>query len=216
MVGRPLVADKSELEKALNPFDRFRTPGKRELEQYPTPTDIVAHIVWVALLKGDIEGAVVADLGCGDSRLAVASLLAGSSRAVCVDVDENILSYGKSVVENYFKELQGRVIYVVADATFITMNNIDTIVMNPPFGVIKRNRGIDLKFLTNALGNAKRVYSIHKYSDGFIEIVRKLVNSVGVRVEWIEELNLAIPMMYGRHRRRIYRVRTVLIALSHG
>lgn len=214
MVEPSLVLDKSDLERALSPFNRSRPFGKRELEQYPTPTDIVAYLVWIALLKGDIKSAVVADFGCGDGRLAIASVIAGSSRAVCVEIDENILNHGKKVVEENFKELRGKIIYVVADATSILLNSVDTVVMNPPFGVIRRNRGLDLKFLVNALNNARRVYSIHKYSKGLIEMIRNLASEKGLELKWLEELNLAIPMMYQRHRRKIHRVKTVLIALS--
>ncbi|MEM4687248.1 MAG: DNA methylase, partial [Zestosphaera sp.] len=42
----------------------FKAP-KEELEQYVTPPDIVADLVWSAFMSGEIEGRVVHDLGCG-------------------------------------------------------------------------------------------------------------------------------------------------------
>ncbi|MEM4769255.1 MAG: methyltransferase [Desulfurococcaceae archaeon] len=214
MVVRTRVTSKSELELLVAAFDKeVRPVGKRELEQYPTPAELVAHMTWIGHLKGDIESKTISDLGCGDARLAIGSLLLGARRAVCVDVDEDILRYGTSIVERHFRDLRARLISVVADATEISLNSIDTIIMNPPFGVVRGNRGLDVKFLLNAVKNSKSVYSIHKYSRGFIEILQKLVKSWNRSIEWFEVLNLSIPMMYQRHRRKVYRVKSIFLVL---
>jgi len=188
---------------------------KAGLEQYPTPTHVAAHLVWITSLKGAIKGLTVSDFGCGNGILAVASLIAGSSRAICVEIDEELVTQATEMVTEYYREVLHKVIFVVGDATSIELNNVDTVIMNPPFGVSRRRRGVDLAFLENALKNAHNVYSIHKYSEGFFRAVEKrLRGKFNFVVKWLEVLNLEIPMIYERHRRRVYRIKALLLGLT--
>ncbi|MEM0136107.1 MAG: hypothetical protein QXU18_12935, partial [Thermoplasmatales archaeon] len=61
--GRPmkqisLEMNLSRLKKAINMNAR--------LEQYPTPPDIAARVLYRALADGCLKDKVVADLGCGN------------------------------------------------------------------------------------------------------------------------------------------------------
>lgn len=210
------VNSKADLEKALAPYSlkiAYKT-YKAHLEQYPTSTSVAAHMAWIALLKGSIGNATLADFGCGNGVLAASSLLAGSRRAVCIDIDEEILTHAQRILFESYREIAHRLMPVVGDATSIELNNVDAVVMNPPFGVVKRNRGLDLKFLENALRNARCVYSLHKYSKGFLKILKEISERMKLDIHWFEILNLEIPMIYSRHRRRVYRVRVVLLGLT--
>ncbi len=211
------VADKSRLEIALTPYNSEPRPrGRRDLEQYPTPTWLVAHMTWLSYMKGDVAGATIADYGCGDGRIAVSALLVGAARALCIDVDETLLIHGVDLVKKHFGELLTKLLPIVGDATSIYLNNVDVVLMNPPFGVVRKNRGLDLRFLLSALENSKRVYSIHKHSEGFIKILDELSSTKGLKIEWLEVLSLEIPMLYLRHRRKVHRIRAVLVVLSKG
>lgn len=212
----PGVSSKADLEKLLAPYS-YGVPSKvykMRLEQYPTPTSVAAHIVWIALLKGSISGATVTDFGCGNGILATTSLLAGSYRAICIDIDEEIITYAQKILLEEFPRVSYRLILMVGDAVSIELNNVDTVVMNPPFGIAKHNRGLDLKFLENALKNARYVYSLHKYSEGFIKMLEKVKKKMGFDVVWFEGINLEIPMIYERHRRRVYRIKVVFVGLA--
>lgn len=209
------ISNKSELEILLAPYTQrgLKRPYKRALEQYPTPVPLVAHIIWLATLRGDLKGATVADYGCGDGRIAVASLLAGSRRALCVEIDEDVLQYSSKFIHEYYGRIAHMLIFVLADATTIDLAGVDVVVMNPPFGVIKRNRGIDLKFLTGALGVARKVYSIHKYSEGLCLVLNRMVSLQGLEISYLEVLDLEIPMIYEEHRRKVYRVKALFTLL---
>jgi len=208
------VSSKAELEKVLSVYSAERRIYRRELEQYPTPTWLVAHMTWMGALKGDLEKQTVADYGCGDGRLAVASLIVGGSRALCVEIDEEIVRRGAQLISQHFSSLSYRVLFVVGDATRLVLENTDVVVMNPPFGVVKSNRGLDVRFLVSALKSARKVYSIHKYSKGFLRILGKLAEALNFNLEYKEVVNFDIPMLYSRHRRRIHRFKAIFIILA--
>ena len=64
---------------------------KVELEQYPTPPDIAAHMLLAAHAEGDLEGRLVADLGCGGGVLGIGAALLGAEHVLGVDVDPGAL-----------------------------------------------------------------------------------------------------------------------------
>ena len=69
------MATRSHLETQLAVVAGFDDP-RADLEQYPTPPGLAAHVVHVADLNGDIEDRVVIDLGTGTGgpRLSSASI----------------------------------------------------------------------------------------------------------------------------------------------
>ena len=58
-----------------------------ELEQYPTPPDIAAHMLLAAQAEGDIDGCLVADLGCGGGVLGIGAALLGADNVLGIDID---------------------------------------------------------------------------------------------------------------------------------
>lgn len=211
-----MISDKGELEKSLIPYSKPGSFGvyKQELEQYPTPTSVASHMVWTIRMKNKMVNKTVIDMGCGSGVLSIASLFAGASRVLCLDIDEDILLHAKSLMDKYYSELSYRVILIHGDVLDSLFNNIDTVVMNPPFGVVRRNRGLDIKFLESALLNARYVFSLHKYSDGLVEIVKNITMWRRVEIIWFEILELEIPMLYPRHRKRVHRVKALFIGLE--
>jgi len=205
---------KSELEWALRVYSVERRVYRRELEQYPTPTSLVAHMTWLGVLKGDIAGRTTADYGCGDGRIAIASLVAGASRAVCVELDEDMVRTGAQLAQRYYSLVYPRILFIVGDATRLEFRNTDTVVMNPPFGVLRRNRGLDVKFLASALRTSSRVYSVHKYSEGFLRLLKNLAETAGFDLDYFEVIDFEIPMLYSRHRRKVHRFKAVFVILA--
>lgn len=79
-----------ELVHALSEVKTWEKP-RVELEQYPTPPDIAAHMLFAAYDEGDVEDALVADLGCGGCVLGIAAALMGAAHVVGVDIDPTAL-----------------------------------------------------------------------------------------------------------------------------
>ncbi|MEM1555595.1 MAG: METTL5 family protein [Desulfurococcaceae archaeon] len=208
-MSRIIVRDKKELELLLAKIPRYRG-WRRELEQYETPSSIVSHILWLAYLKGDVYSKNIAEPGCGTGVFSIGALLLGASKSICIDIDNSILEHTHSVVKNIFRNLSHRLILVNSDIRDLEVNSVDTVIMNPPFGVYRRNRGLDLFFLRKAMGMAYSIYSLHKYSPMLEEIITDLSRDWGFDITYSERLKFPIPMMYPTHRRRIYIVETVL------
>lgn len=80
-----------ELEAALQQVSGFQRPNVT-LEQYVTPPHIAACILHTAQTSfGDVEDAIVADLGCGTGALSIAAALVGARAVYSYDVDPEAL-----------------------------------------------------------------------------------------------------------------------------
>ena len=71
---------------------------KVELEQYPTPPDIAAHMLLAADAEDSLEDALVADLGCGGGILGIGAAMLGAGHVLCVDIDPDALSVAEQNV----------------------------------------------------------------------------------------------------------------------
>ncbi len=205
-----LKIDKKAFEIMMEKTPRIRNP-KRRREQYETPPSIAAHILWNAFMRGDIGGRDVADLGCGSLRLSIGAHILGAKRIVAVDIDDEVLVQDEEFLEENRYE---RIILIESDISDLAMGKTDTVVMNPPFGVVKNNRGIDLVFLRKALEIADNIYTIHKYSKGLDKLVREIAESFNAIIVWREIIDFPIPMTFITHRRKIYRIKTVFYIIK--
>jgi len=204
---------KKELELELEKIPHYPKP-KRVLEQYETPASIASHMLWEAYMRGDVAGKSVLEPGCGTAKFTIGALLLGSKLAVCIDVDEDVVSFANRVLEEKYPLLRPRVLLVVGDFRDLEVSSVDTVFMNPPFGVYRKNRGLDLQFLRKALSTARSVYTIHKFTEFLDKLVYELADSYGFRVLRREYFNFPIPMMFETHRRKVYRVKTVFYVLK--
>ena len=138
------------------------------LEQYQTPAPLAARLLYHALMKGDIAGKTVCDLGCGTGMLAIGAALLGAGPVRGTDSDPEAIERAK---ENAAQ--------LNADAEFFTadvrdpalpglLGQCDTVIMNPPFGAQKAHA--DRPFIDLALTIAPVTYSIFNAgSTQFIE-----------------------------------------------
>ncbi len=201
--------NKRNLESVLEQIPGFSTP-KRSLEQYVTPSNLAAEILWLAYMHGDVSGKTIADLGCGTLRLAIGALILGAKRVLAIDIDCSVLTSVLRINENFLKIFGHKIIMVCSDVREAYTNHVDTVIMNPPFGVYRKNRGLDIIFLKKAFEIANSVYSIHKYSPGLHRLVQVLSDSYGFRIIDEKIRDLMIPMIFKTHTRRIYRVKAVI------
>ncbi|SFG16016.1 putative methylase [Halopelagius inordinatus] len=151
---------KSALETQLAVVAGFDAP-RADLEQYPTPPDLAAHVVHVADLNGDVENRTVVDLGTGTGMLALGAALRGPNRVVGVDIDREAL---ETAVENRVRVgTTTEIDWVLADATRppLRPEGPTTVLMNPPFGAQRGHEHADRAFLSTAAEVADVSYSIH-------------------------------------------------------
>ncbi len=207
------VRSKRELELQIQKVPGYLRP-KVELEQYVTDANIVAEIVWLSYMRGELETARVLDLGCGTGRFAIAATLMGARQVVCLDIDRDCVTQ----VRDYARELDiySLVDIVVADAERPPFRDksFNVVFQNPPFGIQERRRhmkreGADVRFLKTASRLGKIVYTIHKASTSDY-ILRKARESgctgtvIGTRI-------INIPPMYRHHFKRVHKVEVVVI-----
>ncbi|XP_022254067.1 methyltransferase-like protein 5 isoform X2 [Limulus polyphemus] len=187
-----------ELESCLQCVEVFKSP-KVKLEQYPTSPHIASRMLHTIDTRyKDLDGCMVADLGCGCGVLAVgASLLGASYQNSCEYELKNL-------------ELIQMDVTKLPDAQWNQL--FDTVIMNPPFGT-KRNRGIDMLFLKTGLNMATRaVYSLHKTATR--EHIRKKTKEWGVNMEVISELRFDLPSSYKFHRQQSVDIEVDFIRFS--
>jgi len=146
-----------QLEMTLQRVRGFSRP-QAALEQYQTPAPLAARLLYHALMKGDVAGKAICDLGCGTGIIAIGAALLGAERVTGVDIDEGALAVAR---EN--ADLLGvEVMFLSADIRQGNCQDMigacDTVVMNPPFGAQKAHA--DRPFIDCALSVAEVTYSI--------------------------------------------------------
>ncbi|KAL1435523.1 hypothetical protein MTO96_000187 [Rhipicephalus appendiculatus] len=132
------------LKSILDDVDSFDSPNVH-LEQYPTPPDIAAHMMHHVFSQGEIEGKLVADLGCGAGILSIGAAVLNAGLTVGFDVDAAALQV---CLQNCTDMELSAVDIIQWDLTRPPdarwRGAFDTVVMNPPFGT--RTKGLDVIF----------------------------------------------------------------------
>ncbi|MGV8129511.1 MAG: METTL5 family protein [Methanolinea sp.] len=145
------------LEMRLTQVKGFPSPSTKD-EQYLTPPDLAARLLFHAHARGDIEGKRVCDLGTGTGILAIAAVLLGAKEVTGVERDRNALPIAKEnakILGVSPRFVEGD----VCDPDLASRIGLcDTVVMNPPFGAQKRHA--DRPFIDTALLVAPVVYGI--------------------------------------------------------
>ncbi|WP_134670950.1 METTL5 family protein [Halorussus marinus] len=150
---------RAALERRLSAVAGFDDP-RLDLEQYPTPADLAAHLVHLADVQGDLAGRTVVDLGTGTGMLALGAATRAPARVVGLDRDRGALAVAREN-ERRIDPAVG-VAWVCGDATRPPLDLGDaTVVMNPPFGAQRGNAHADRAFLSTAADLGAVSYSIH-------------------------------------------------------
>lgn len=142
-----------DLERSLSTIASHPSP-RLDLEQYATPADLAAPLLFEAHALGDIGEKRVVDLGCGTGVLAIGAALLGAAEVVGVEIDASALA----VARDASSRLGARVAWVEGDVS-AWRGRADTVVMNPPFGAQQRHA--DRAFLEAAMSAARVVYTLH-------------------------------------------------------
>lgn len=197
------ITKKKHLEMAIQKVPRHPNP-KVDLEQYSTPANIAADLLWNAYSLEDIADKKVMDLGCGTGIFAIASKLLGAASAIGVDIDKDSTDLASSYC--------GDVDFICSDICDLENDfDVDTIFQNPPFGSQKNaKKGADLKFISKAIELSPKVlYSFHMASTE--EFLISYFEKNDLEITHIFRYNFPIPKIYEFHTRESANVEVIVI-----
>lgn len=175
-----------------------------DLEQYATPAEIAAPLLFEARALGDIEGRDVVDLGAGTGVLAIGAALLGA-RVRAVEVDAVALGAAREAAGR----LGARVEWIEGDVGS-WRGRADTVVMNPPFGA--QRRGADRAFLDAAFQTAPVVYSMHHAPT--LPFVEARAGEAGFRRTHAWRLRFALKHQYRHQERATQEIDVVAVRLT--
>jgi putative methylase len=196
------------LEMTLQRLRGFSRP-QAALEQYQTPAPLAARLLYHALMKGDIEGKKVLDLGCGTGVLAIGAALLGAEQVTGVDIDERALA----VARENASLLDQEVAFLAADlresGSREHIGPCDTVVMNPPFGAQKAHA--DRPFIDCAIAVAGVTYSI--FNAGSIPFVEAYTAQ---KAEITEKIGGAFPIKrtFAFHTKDVQEIEVEILRLK--
>ncbi len=191
---------KKHLAITLSRLEGFRNP-KPELEQYRTPGNVAAELLWLAHSRGDIEDRVVADLGAGTGVLTVGACILGAERVYAVEIDRNAIDVLLGNLESL--GLADCVEVVHSDVSEFS-GSVDTVVMNPPFG--SQNPHADRPFLIKAFEVSDVVYSIHLAKPEVRRFIEAFVRDFNFSITHRVTLPFEIPAQFFFHRKKLERI----------
>lgn len=199
-----MVKSRKELEIEISRVPSFKAPIK-QLEQYVCDSSIASKLLWTAYIYGDIENKIVADLGCGTGILSYGAFLLGARDILCIDIDINALYTAREFLDS-FHSASSYTHYLCCDVEQLSLRSVDTVVMNPPFGVYRR--GIDLQFLERAFEiMPSSIYSIHKYNPDSHKLITRLAQTNSYTVQIVYTGYMSIHATYEHHTKRLHRFR---------
>jgi putative methylase len=197
-----------QLEMSLQRLDGFSRP-QAALEQYQTPAPLAARLLYHALMKGDIAGKRVCDLGCGTGILAIGAALLGAASVIGVDIDEKVLT----VARENAALLETEIPFMAADlregGCREQIGDCDTVVMNPPFGAQQAHA--DRPFIDCALNLAPVTYSI--FNAGSLPFVEAYTAR---RAEVTEKVGGAFPVKrtFAFHKKDVQEIEVEILRLK--
>jgi putative methylase len=151
-----------------------------------------------------LAGLHVLDLGCGTGMLAIGAALLGA-RVTGVDIDQGALDVATASAE--LARVASRTTWVCSDvADFAQTERFDAVVMNPPFGAQRANRGGDRIFYDQARTHTTGAiwFLAPPVSEGFL---RGYARDAGGSVEKVGEWSFPLPATMAHHARDIKTLR---------
>lgn len=195
---------KKELELILQQLQSHPEPSP-ELEQYTTPAEIAADILFIAY--PDIVGKNILDIGCGTGIFAIGAKILGAKKSTGIDIDEKAIAVG-----NAYRIALGLDVEFKICRISEFNKKYDTVLMNPPFGAQKNQKHADRVFLTKAIELAPVVYSIHLLrTENF---VKNFVANLNAVITFEKRYKFPIPYLFKFHTKKLKRFEVVAIRIE--
>lgn len=196
---------KKELELLLQKTPVFDKPIP-QLEQYQTPAEIAADIIFTAHQFGDIKHNVVVDLGCGTGIFSIGAYVTGAKKVVGIDIDERLIT----IAQDYADNNNLNITYLVRDIKDVDFK-CDTVIMNPPFGAQKKNRRADRLFLEKGFTLAPVLYSLHLSKT--IPFINQLVKALQGEITYSKEYMFPIKHVFMFHKKKVVKYEVTVLRI---
>ena len=191
---------KNKLIQELTKINGFENP-KISLEQYITPPNMAADLIFYAHMNQDLEEEVL-DLGTGTGILAIGAALTGS-KVTAVDKDQDALEDAK---ENARKiGVSSKINFRQENASDIS-KEFNTVLMNPPFSQ-HSNEGIN--FWSTATSISNKIYGVSPTSNR--GGIKKFLQTTEHKVVNLEKFEINLPATYGFHTKQGHKTQIDLI-----
>ena len=194
-----------ELEIILQKVPTYENPNPF-IEQYMTPANIAADIIYTACQYNDIPGKKVVDLGCGTGIFAFGANIANAKEVIGIDIDKNCIKIAKNYAEKNNEKIQ----FTAKDVKDIDIK-CDTVIMNPPFGAQKSNKWADRGFIEKGFEITKVIYSLHLSKT--IEFIEKMVLSLGGEITYYKKYVFPIRHTFSFHNKKFKKVDITLLRI---
>lgn len=194
------ISTKKQLEIAISKLKDFEHPSL-ELEQYSTPSDIAADLLWVAFMNNDIKDKTIIDAASGPGILGIGALLLGAKKVYFIDINKDSIELSKRNLD-LFPEFKEKAEFVNKDIKQVNLD-ADVVIQNPPFGT--KTEHADKVFLEKSFSFAPVIYTMHKSSTkNFIQAISKDHKYNAVLVK---EYDFMLRATQKFHKKRIHRIK---------
>jgi putative methylase len=189
-----LTMKQKELEIILQKIPFYENPNPF-IEQYMTPANIAADIIYTACQYGDIQDKKVVDLGCGTGIFSFGVKIANAKEVIGIDIDEKSIEIAKDYAEKINEDIK----FIAEDVKDVNIN-CDTVIMNPPFGAQKINRWADRRFIEKGFEIAKVIYSLHLTKT--LNFIEKMILSLNGEITYYKKYDFPIKHSYKFHDKK--------------
>ena len=194
-----------ELEIKLQKVPTYEKPNPY-IEQYMTPANIAADIIYTACQYGDIQDKKVVDLGCGTGIFSVGAYAAGAKEIIGIDIDENAIKISKEFANKNNLDIY----YITKNVEDVDML-CDTVIMNPPFGAQKSNVRADRVFIEKGFQISDVIYYLHlSKTTPFIE---RMVSSLKGEIDFKKDYTFRMKHVFDFHKKKMQNFDVTLLRI---
>ena len=193
---------RKDLEMFLTNLENIPEP-KLHLEQYPTPARVAANMLWIAGVDyNDIFEKNVLDLGCGTGTLAIGAAYLGAHKAIGIDIDPQAIEIAKK--NSIGMDVAEKCDFICMNVEDCQLKDIDTVIMNPPFGMRKESVSRDRRFIEIALTQTEIVYTIIPYAEKTRDFFTEHCKEIGAKIDQIIKMDFEIKKQFDFHKKEIH------------
>jgi putative methylase len=194
-----------ELEIILQKVPTYERPNPY-IEQYMTPANIAADIIFTAYGFGDIQDKKVIDLGCGTGIFSFGAKYVNAKEVIGIDIDEESIKIAKNYAEKNNEDIQ----FIIKDVKDLDIK-CDTVIMNPPFGAQKSNRWADRRFIEKGFEIAKVIYSLHLTKT--LDFIEKMILALEGEISYYKKYDFSIKHSFSFHSKKALKFDVTLLKI---